>query len=114
MSAWIMLGSGCFFAVLGVLTLRGRGTAEYARSPRAGWGRIAMGGGSVLDGGPRLLDFSSGAETVSPPLLWGSSCSARRFSSRRSVRQGSSCWRCKLSGVRYSPARATVKWATDV
>jgi hypothetical protein len=40
MSAWIMLGSGCFLAVLGVLTLIGRGTAAYARSLRAGWGWI--------------------------------------------------------------------------
>lgn len=59
MSAWIMLGSGCFFAVLGVLTLKGRGTAAYARSPRTGWGWIAMGGGFILDGGPELLGFSS-------------------------------------------------------
>ncbi|MFJ9350496.1 hypothetical protein [Streptomyces sp. NPDC101237] len=62
MSAWIMFGSGCFVAVLGVLTLTGsRGIAEYARSPRAGWGRIAMGGGFVLDGGARLLGLSSEA-----------------------------------------------------
>lgn len=61
MSAWIMLGSGCFSAVLGVLTLNGRGTAAYARSPRVGWGWIAMGGGLILDGGPKLLGFSSEA-----------------------------------------------------
>ncbi|MFI5811930.1 hypothetical protein [Streptomyces sp. LN325] len=58
MSAWIMLGVGCCFVVLGVLTLNGRGTAAYARSPWAGWGWIAMGGGFVLDGGPKLLGFS--------------------------------------------------------
>jgi hypothetical protein len=61
MSAWIMLGSGCFFVVLGVLALNGRGTAAYAQSPWAGWGWIAVGGGFVLDGGPKLLGFSSGA-----------------------------------------------------
>ncbi|MET7856747.1 hypothetical protein ABZS81_05880 [Streptomyces sp. NPDC005318] len=58
MSAWIMLGSGCFVVVLGVLTLNGRGTAAYARSPWAGWGWIAMGGGLVLDGAPKLLGLS--------------------------------------------------------
>jgi hypothetical protein len=63
MSAWIMLGAGCFLAVLGVLTLNGRGTAAYARSPWAGWGWIAIGGGFVLDGGPKLLGFSSEAAT---------------------------------------------------
>lgn len=62
MSAWLILGSGCFVVVLGVLTLTGsRGIAAYARSPRAGWGRIAMGGGAVLDGGAKLLGFSYGA-----------------------------------------------------
>jgi hypothetical protein len=61
MSAWIMLGSGCVFVILGVLTLNGRGTAAYAPSPRAGWGWIAMAGGPVLDGGPKLLGLSSGA-----------------------------------------------------
>lgn len=72
MSAWIMLGSGCFVVVLGVLTLTGsRGIAEYARSPRAGWGRIAMGGGFVLDGGARLLGFSSGAGMVVSTIALG-------------------------------------------
>jgi hypothetical protein len=61
MSAWIMSGAGWFFVVQGVLTLNGRGTAAYARSPWAGWGWMAMGGGFLLDGGPKLLDFSSGA-----------------------------------------------------
>ncbi|AXI79458.1 hypothetical protein C7M71_020640 [Peterkaempfera bronchialis] len=41
MSAWIMLGSGCFLVAMGVL-----------------W--IAMGGGFVLDGGPILLGLPSG------------------------------------------------------
>ncbi|MEV8031031.1 hypothetical protein [Streptomyces sp. NPDC086182] len=61
MSAWIILGSGCFGVVLGVLTLIGRG---IARSPWAGWGRTAMGCGFVLIGGARLLDFSYGAGLV--------------------------------------------------
>ncbi|MER6220962.1 hypothetical protein ACWCYL_09795 [Streptomyces sp. 900105755] len=72
MSAWIMLGSGCFVVVLGVLTLTGsRGIAAYARSPRAGWGRIAMGGGFVLDGGAKLLGFSSGAGMVVSTIALG-------------------------------------------
>ena len=72
MSAWIMLGSGCFVVVLGVLTLTGSlGIAEYARSPRAGWGRIAMGGGFVLDGGAKLLGFSSGAGMVVSTVALG-------------------------------------------
>lgn len=72
MSAWIMLGSGCFVVVLGVLTLTGsRGIAAYARSPRAGWGRIAMGGGFVLDGGAKLLGFSSGAGMVVSSIALG-------------------------------------------
>ncbi|MFJ6843977.1 hypothetical protein ACIQRE_15030 [Streptomyces griseoluteus] len=62
MTAWIMLGSGCVAIILGVLTVTGgRGIAEYARSPKAGWGQMAMGGGFVLDGGSRLLGFPSGA-----------------------------------------------------
>ncbi|MGI5141338.1 hypothetical protein [Streptomyces sp. CA-106110] len=64
MSAWIMLGSGCFIVILGVLTLNGRGTAAYARSPKAGWGSIAMGGGFVLDGGTKLLGFPPEAAWV--------------------------------------------------
>lgn len=72
MTAWIMLGSGCFVAVLGVLTLTGsRGIAEYARSPRAGWGRTAMGGGFVLDGGAKLHAFSSGAGMVVSTIALG-------------------------------------------
>lgn len=71
MSAWIMLGSGCVFVVLGVLTLNGRGTAAYAPSPRAGWGWIAMAGGPVLDGGPKLLGFSSGVTMVLSTLALG-------------------------------------------
>ncbi|MGW1722353.1 hypothetical protein ACWCQK_05355 [Streptomyces sp. NPDC002306] len=72
MSAWITLGSGCFVVFLGVLTLTGsRGIAEYARSPRAGWGRIAIGVGFVLDGGARLLDFSSGAGMVVSAIALG-------------------------------------------
>lgn len=72
MTAWVMLGSGCFAVVLGVLTLTGsRGIAEYARSPRAGWGRIAMGGGFVLDGGAKLLGFSSGAGMVVSTVALG-------------------------------------------
>jgi hypothetical protein len=61
MSAWIILGCGCFGLVIGVLTLAGRGIAPHTRSPLAGWGRTAMGGGFVLEGGARLLDVSSGA-----------------------------------------------------
>ena len=68
MSAWIIFGSGCFVVALGALTLIGRG---IARSPRAGWGRIAMGGGFVLDGGARLLDFSSGAGMVVSAVALG-------------------------------------------
>ncbi|MER5791782.1 hypothetical protein [Streptomyces sp. NPDC001980] len=71
MSAWIMLGSGCLFVVLGVLTLIGRGAAAYARSRRAGWGQAAMGGGFVLDGGSKLLGFSSGTETVLSTVALG-------------------------------------------
>jgi hypothetical protein len=59
--AWFTLGAGCFFVAMGVLTLNGRGTAVYTRSPWAGWGWIAMGGGFALDGGPKLLGLSSGA-----------------------------------------------------
>jgi hypothetical protein len=55
MSAWIILGSGCFVVVLGALTLTGsRGIAANTRSPGDGWGRVAMGGGFVLDGGAEL------------------------------------------------------------
>jgi hypothetical protein len=61
MSAWIILGCGCFGVVIGVLTLVGQGIAPHTRSPLAGWGRTAMGGGFVLEGGARLLDASSGA-----------------------------------------------------
>lgn len=68
MSAWIILGSGCFVVVLGVLTLIGRGIAQ---SPKAGWGRIAMGGGFVLDGGAKLLGFSSGAGMVVSAVALG-------------------------------------------
>ncbi|MGW1890106.1 hypothetical protein ACWCP6_07515 [Streptomyces sp. NPDC002004] len=71
MSAWIMLGSGCFLVVLGVLTLNGRGTAAYAPSPRAGWGWIAAGGGFVLDGGPKLLGFPSEAAMVLSTVALG-------------------------------------------
>lgn len=71
MSAWIMLGSGCFFVVLGVLTLNGRGAAAYAPSPRAGWGWMAVGGGFVLDGGPKLLSFSSGPAMVLSTVALG-------------------------------------------
>lgn len=72
MSAWTVLGAGCLVVVLGVLTLTGsRGIAEYARSPKAGWGRIAMGGGFVLDGGARLLHFSSGAGMVVSAISLG-------------------------------------------
>ncbi|MFF9363050.1 hypothetical protein [Streptomyces griseoluteus] len=72
MSAWIMLGSGCFVMLLGVLTLTGsRGIAEYARSPKAGWGRMAMGGGFVLDGGAGLLGFASGAGLVVSTIALG-------------------------------------------
>lgn len=71
MSAWIMLGSGCVFVVLGVLTLNSRGTAAYAPSPRAGWGWIAMAGGPVLDGGPKLLGFPSGAAMVFSTVALG-------------------------------------------
>ncbi|MFJ3306427.1 hypothetical protein ACIPSA_25550 [Streptomyces sp. NPDC086549] len=71
MSAWIILGSGCFAVVLGALTLIGRGIAAYAGSPRAGWGRIAMGGGFVLDGGARLLGLSSGAGMVVSAIALG-------------------------------------------
>ncbi|MGW5304741.1 hypothetical protein ACWERF_12470 [Streptomyces griseoluteus] len=72
MTGWIMLGSGCFVVVLGVLTLTGsRGIAEYTRSPRAGWGRMAMGGGFVLDGGAKLLGFSFGAGMVVSTIALG-------------------------------------------
>lgn len=71
MSAWIMLGAGCFFVVMGVFTLSGRGTAAYTRSPWAGWGWIAMGGGFVLDGGPKLLGFSSGAAAALSAVAMG-------------------------------------------
>ena len=71
MSAWIMLGSGCIVVVLGALTLIGRGIAAYARSPRAGWGRIAMGGGFVMDDGSKLLGFSSGAGLVVSTVALG-------------------------------------------
>jgi hypothetical protein len=72
MSAWIMLGAGCFFVVMGVFTLSGRGTAAaYVRSPWAGWGWIAMGGGFVLDGGPKLLGFSSGAAAALSAVAMG-------------------------------------------
>ncbi|GGS14674.1 hypothetical protein GCM10010269_62290 [Streptomyces humidus] len=72
MSAWIILCSGCFVVVLGVSTLTGsRGIAAYTRSPRAGWGGIAMGGGFVLDGGARLLGLSSGAGMVVSTIALG-------------------------------------------
>jgi hypothetical protein len=71
MSAWIMSGAGCVFVVMGVLTLNGRGVVAYARSPWAGWGRIAMGGGFVLDGGPEILGFSSGAAAALSAVAMG-------------------------------------------
>lgn len=71
MSAWIMLGSGCVLVILGVLTLNNRGTAAYAPSQRAGWGWIAMAGGPVLDGGPKLLGFPSGAAMVLSTVALG-------------------------------------------
>ncbi len=71
MSAWIMLGSGCFFVVLGVLTLNGRGAAGYAPSSGAGWGWMAVGGGFVLDGGPKLLGFFSGPAMVLSTVALG-------------------------------------------
>ncbi|MEU6775303.1 hypothetical protein [Streptomyces sp. NPDC046759] len=71
MSAWIMLGAGCFFVAMGVFTLSGRGTAAYTPSPWAGWGWIAMGGGFVLDGGPKLLGFSSAAAAALSAVAMG-------------------------------------------
>ncbi|MGW3262749.1 hypothetical protein [Streptomyces sp. NPDC001056] len=72
MSAWIMLGSGCFVVVLGVLTLTGsRAIAASVRSPRAGWGRMAMGSAFVLDGGAKLLDLPSGAGMVVSTIALG-------------------------------------------
>ncbi|MFD8423193.1 hypothetical protein [Streptomyces sp. NPDC059466] len=71
MSAWMVLGSGCVFVLLGVLTLNGRGTAAYAPSPKTGWGWIAMAGGPVLNEGPRLLGFSSGATMVLSTVALG-------------------------------------------
>ena len=64
MPAWIMIGSGCIVVVLGVLALNGRGPVVATRSAQAGWGRIAMGGGFVLDGGTKLLGFPSGVALV--------------------------------------------------
>ncbi|MDF3302238.1 hypothetical protein [Streptomyces tropicalis] len=71
MSAWIMVGSGCLVVVLGVLALNGRGTAAYGPSPVAGWGWIAVGGGFILDGGPRLLGFPSGAAMLLSTVALG-------------------------------------------
>lgn len=71
MSAWIMLGAGCLLVTLGVLTMTGRGAEARTRSPRAGWGWTAMGGGFVLDGGPRLLGFSSGTAMVLSAVALG-------------------------------------------
>ena len=71
MSGWVALGAGCFAVVVGVLTLIGRGVAPQARSRRSGWGRIAMGGGFVLDGGARLLGVSSGVGLVVSALALG-------------------------------------------
>ncbi|MFI5974153.1 hypothetical protein [Streptomyces sp. NPDC051452] len=71
MVAWIILGAGCFAVVVGVLALTGRGVAPHARSRRSGWGRIAMGGGFVLDGGTRLLGVSSGVGLVVSAVALG-------------------------------------------
>ena len=61
MSAWFALGAGCFAVLVGVLALIGRRVAPHGRARRDGWGRVAMGGGFVLDGGARVLGVSPGA-----------------------------------------------------
>lgn len=71
MSGWVALGAGCFVVAVGVLALVGRGVAPHARSRRSGWGRIAMGGGFVLDGGARLLGVSSGVGLVVSAVALG-------------------------------------------
>lgn len=71
MSGWITLGAGCFVVAVGVLALIGRGVAPHAQSRKSGWGRIAMGGGFVLDGGARLLGVSSGVGLVVSALALG-------------------------------------------
>jgi hypothetical protein len=59
MTAWIMLASGCFIAVLGALTANGWRAAQYRQPRKAGWGRVAMGGGLALDGVPKLVGWPS-------------------------------------------------------
>ncbi|SEE25962.1 hypothetical protein SAMN05216489_06007 [Streptomyces sp. 3213] len=71
MSGWIALGAGCVVVAVGVLALTGRGVAPHTKSRKSGWGRIAMGGGFVLDGGARLLGVSSGVGLVVSALALG-------------------------------------------
>ncbi|MEU5632668.1 hypothetical protein ACH47C_13430 [Streptomyces rishiriensis] len=71
MTGWVALGAGCFVVAVGVLALIGRQVAPQARSRRSGWGRIAMGGGFVLDGGARLLGVSSAVGLVVSAVALG-------------------------------------------
>jgi hypothetical protein len=71
MSGWVALGAGCFVIAVGVLALIGRGVAPHAQSRKSGWGRIAMGGGFVLNGGARLVGVSSGGVLVVSTIALG-------------------------------------------
>ncbi|MEU8590534.1 hypothetical protein AB0C59_26555 [Streptomyces sp. NPDC048664] len=71
MSAWVALGAGCFGVVVGLLTLIGRAGPPHARSRWSGWGRTAMGGGFVMDGGARVLGVPSGVGLVVSAMALG-------------------------------------------